>query len=205
MATYRFGQFVLDMRSGELRKGGHRVRLRPQPAALLEYLVQHAGEVVTREDLRGVLWPEGTFVHFDHGLNSCMKQLRSALADDRASPRYIETLPRRGYRFIAAVGTDDRGALAPLAGTAAKLAADADFALTGSVQIIGRRFHVTVRLNDRADDAVVWAAEFDGELNDVVGAQARIAAEILEGVVQTLRGEPSATVATTGHADALTM
>ena len=202
MTTYRFGPFVLDIRSGELRKGAQRVRLRPQPAALLEHFLTHAGDVLTRDDLRGVLWPEGTFVHFDHGLNSCMKQLRAALGDDRMAPTYIETLPRRGYRFIAAVAVDVGDVTRP---DAAELKTDADLVLSGSVQIIGRRFHAAVRLADRTNPAQVWAAEFDGEIHDAVRAQTRIAAEILEAVVQTLRGEPSGTVGTTGHPDALTM
>ena len=103
MPVYRFGEFVLDTRSGELRRGSYRVRLRPQPAAVLEYLLQRPGDVVSRSDLRDVLWPEGTFVHFDHGLNSCIKQLRAALLDSRSAPRFLETLPRRGYRFIGPV------------------------------------------------------------------------------------------------------
>jgi DNA-binding winged helix-turn-helix (wHTH) protein len=103
MPIYRFGDCALDTGSGELRRGGRRIRLRPQPAAVLEYLLRHPGEVVSREDLRRAIWPEGTFVHFDHGLNSCVKQLRAALGEDRVAPRYIETLTRRGYRFVAAV------------------------------------------------------------------------------------------------------
>ena len=103
MPVYRFGEFVLDTRSGELRRGSYRVRLRPQPAAVLEYLLQRPGDVVSRSDLRDVLWPDGTFVHFDHGLNSCIKQLRAALLDSRSAPRFLETLPRRGYRFIGPV------------------------------------------------------------------------------------------------------
>ena len=97
---YRFGEFVFDPRSGELRKGARRVRLRPQPTLVLEYLLQCAGELVSREELRRLLWPNGTFVQFDDGLNSCIKQVRAALSDARADPRYVETVTRRGYRFI---------------------------------------------------------------------------------------------------------
>jgi DNA-binding winged helix-turn-helix (wHTH) protein len=103
MGVWRFGQFELDTSTGELRKNGYRVRLRPQPCAALAYLVERQGQFVSRQALSRALWPEGTFVHFDHGLNSCIKQIRAALGDSRTAPRYVETLTRRGYRFIAPV------------------------------------------------------------------------------------------------------
>lgn len=106
MATIRFGAFDLDTRSGELRRGGVRVRLRPQPCAVLAYLAEHSGTFVSRQDLHRHLWREGTFVHFDQGLNSCVKQVRRALGDNRRLPTYIETLPRRGYRFLVPVQVD---------------------------------------------------------------------------------------------------
>ena len=110
MGYLRFGPFELDPRSGELRRGPYRVRLRPQPCAALCHLVEHAGEFVSRVELRQRIWPEGTFVHFDQGLNSCIKQIRAALGDDPRRPRYIETFFRRGYRFIAPV---NRSSLIP--------------------------------------------------------------------------------------------
>jgi DNA-binding winged helix-turn-helix (wHTH) protein len=103
MGMWRFGHFELDTSTGELRKNGYRVRLRPQPCAALAYLVERQGQFVSRQELSRALWPEGTFVHFDHGLNSCIKQIRAALGDSRTAPRYVETLTRRGYRFIAPV------------------------------------------------------------------------------------------------------
>jgi DNA-binding winged helix-turn-helix (wHTH) protein len=109
MAILRFGPFDLDTRSGELRRGGLRVRLRPQPCAVLAYLAEHSGTFVSRQDLHHHLWHEGTFVHFDQGLNSCMKQVRRALGDNRRMPAYIETLPRRGYRFLVPVQKEDDG------------------------------------------------------------------------------------------------
>jgi len=99
----RFGVFELDLCSGELRKQGIKIKLHDQPFQVLAMLVQHPGEVVTREQLRQRLWPADTFVDFDVGLNSAIKKLRDALADSAEAPRYVETLPRRGYRFIAAV------------------------------------------------------------------------------------------------------
>jgi len=99
----RFGAFETDLRSGELRKHGIRLKLQHQPFQVLALLIEHPGEVVTREELRQKLWPADTFVDFDTGLNSAIKKLRDALSDSAEEPRYIETLPRRGYRFIAQV------------------------------------------------------------------------------------------------------
>jgi TolB-like protein/DNA-binding winged helix-turn-helix (wHTH) protein/Flp pilus assembly protein TadD len=99
----RFGDFELDLRTGELRRDGRRVRLPHQPFKLLALLAAHPGELVTREEIRRALWSEGTFVDFEHGVNACVKQIRAALSDDAGTPRFVETLPRRGYRFIAPV------------------------------------------------------------------------------------------------------
>jgi len=99
----RFGPFEADLRSGELRRNGVRVSLQDQPFRILVQLVGRPGEVVTREELRKELWPDNTFVDFEHGLNAAIRRLRDALDDSADSPRYVETLPRRGYRFIGSV------------------------------------------------------------------------------------------------------
>jgi len=99
----RFGTFELDVESGDLRKQGRRVRLPDQPFQVLRLLLLHAGHVVTREQLQRELWADNTFVDFDVGLNSAMRKLRDALGDSAENPTFIETLPRRGYRFIASV------------------------------------------------------------------------------------------------------
>ena len=99
----RFGPFSFEPASGELRKQGVPLRLQPQPARVLAILVTRAGQVVPRDDLRQQIWPEGTYVDFERGLNFCIAQIRSALGDTASSPRYVETLPKRGYRFIAPV------------------------------------------------------------------------------------------------------
>jgi TolB-like protein/DNA-binding winged helix-turn-helix (wHTH) protein/Tfp pilus assembly protein PilF len=96
----RFGVFELDERAGELRRGGRRVALQPQPLEILRALLERPGEVVTREQLRSRLWSNGAYVDFDRSLNKAIVKLRDALGDDADSPRYIETLPRHGYRFI---------------------------------------------------------------------------------------------------------
>jgi Tol biopolymer transport system component/DNA-binding winged helix-turn-helix (wHTH) protein len=99
----RFGPFELDLRSGELRKNGSRVGLQDQPLQILSVLLERPGELVTREELRQRLWPADTFVDFEHGLNAAVKRLRDALGDSADTPRFVETVPRRGYRFIAPV------------------------------------------------------------------------------------------------------
>ena len=96
----RFGVFELDLRAGELRKKGLRLRLQEQPLQVLALLLQQPGEVVTREELRDKLWTGGVIVDFDHSLNTTINKLREALGDSADTPRFIETLPRRGYRFI---------------------------------------------------------------------------------------------------------
>jgi cholera toxin transcriptional activator len=112
--TFRFGVFELDGVTGELRKEGKtRPRLQGQPLELLLQLLGHAGELVTREELRQRLWPADTFVDYDHSLNAAVNKLREALGDSAESPRFIQTLPRRGYRFIAAVEVMADGAFAP--------------------------------------------------------------------------------------------
>jgi DNA-binding winged helix-turn-helix (wHTH) protein/tetratricopeptide (TPR) repeat protein len=110
----RFGAFELDLRSGELYKHGIRLKLQDQPFQVLALLLEHAGDIVTREELHQKLWAADTFVNFDTGLNSAIKKLRDVLADSAEEPRYIETLPRRGYRFIAHVENGDLPAPIPI-------------------------------------------------------------------------------------------
>lgn len=100
---YRFGVYVVDLSSGELRKSGVRLRLPDQAFRVLVAMLERPSEVVTREDLRTKLWPDGTFVDFDHGLNTIINKLRETLSDTATNPRFIETIARRGYRFIAPV------------------------------------------------------------------------------------------------------
>jgi len=102
-ALYRFGNFDLDTKNGELRKGGILVKLPPQPLGVLALLVENAGELVTREQIQKQAWGEQTFVDIDRNLNVCMTQIRSALNDDAETPRFIKTVPKRGYMFLAPV------------------------------------------------------------------------------------------------------
>ena len=112
--SYRFGAFVLDSESGELRRNGTKLKLQEQPLQVLLKLLEKSGKLVTREELHSTLWPADTFVDFDTGLNSTIKRLREVLGDSADVPRFIETVPRRGYRFIAPLnGTPPQEAIGP--------------------------------------------------------------------------------------------
>src|SRR5713226_415234 len=104
---YRFGSFELHPRTRELYKQGIRLKLRPQPFQILNVLVERAGDLVSREELRALLWSSETFVDFEHGLNTSIKELRGVLSDSASEHRYIETLPRLGYRLIVPVEVDE--------------------------------------------------------------------------------------------------
>src|SRR6187200_3741748 len=106
----RFTSFELDCRSRELCEGARRVRLQDQPFEILRLMLERPGDVITRDELRHRLWPEGTFVDFEHSLNAAIKRLRAALGDDADRPRFVETVPRRGYRFVCSVPTERNSA-----------------------------------------------------------------------------------------------
>src|SRR5580698_9360315 len=100
---YRFGIFEADASTGELRRQGVRVKLNAQPFQVLCLLLERPGELLTREQIAHELWPDGTFVDFEHGVNSAVNRIREALGDTAGNPRFLETLARRGYRFVAPV------------------------------------------------------------------------------------------------------
>jgi DNA-binding winged helix-turn-helix (wHTH) protein len=110
---YRFGLFELDGATRELRRNGTKLKLQDQPMQVLLTLVERPQEIISREELRQKLWPSDTFVDFDHSLNTAINKLRETLGDTAANPRFVETLPRRGYRFVAPVTTDQPAATAP--------------------------------------------------------------------------------------------
>ena len=99
----RFGTFEADLATRELRKSGVRIKLQSQPFEILVMLLERPAELVTREELQQRLWPTDTFVDFDHGVNAAINRLREALGDSAENPRFVETIPRRGYRFVAPV------------------------------------------------------------------------------------------------------
>ncbi len=129
---FRFGAYEADPASGELRKSGLRLRVQEQPFQVLLVLLERPGEVITREELRQRLWPADTFVDFDHSLNTVINKLREALNDSAANPRFIETLARRGYRFLAPVEFAGRQVAASLpSAPAASVAAAAQISRDG--------------------------------------------------------------------------
>src|SRR5258708_3215438 len=202
----RFGVFEVDVRAGELRKKGVRIKLQDQPFQVLAVLLQHPGEVVTREELRSQNWPADTFVDFDNGLNTAINKLREALGDSADSPRFIETLPRRGYRFIASVdgmdgaarGTDTGVSLAAptrnrkivVAAAVAVLAAGIAGGLLWRARQAGRLTEKdTIVLGDFANST--GDAVFDGTLREGLSVQLHqspfLSLVSEEGIRQTLR------------------
>jgi len=160
-----FGPFTVDLRAGELYKGKKKVKVQQLPLQVLGALLENSGEVVAREDLKSRLWPADTFVDFEHGLNTAIKKLRQALGDNSEKPKYIETLPKKGYRFTGTLS----GAVEKAAGKPSKAEA-----------IAGKIFHVCAEhdiecvlapVNERA------RAEWERlvALNDDVGVSMMIA------------------------------
>lgn len=121
-ARYRFGVFEADSATGELRRKGVRVKLHAQPFQVLFMLLERQGEMLTREEICSALWPDGTFVDYEHGVNSAINRLREALGDKASQPRFVETMARRGYRFLAPVeriGAAAEASIAPVEPAAA--------------------------------------------------------------------------------------
>ncbi|MCU1270507.1 MAG: hypothetical protein JWN74_1801 [Acidobacteriaceae bacterium] len=165
-AIARFGVFEADLDARELRKQGRRLRLQDQPFAVLAILLEHSGNVISREDLRQKLWPADTFVDFDHSLNTAVNKIRETLGDSASSPRFVETMARRGYRFLAEVRWEARSAPQPAiiqANDPARVQElpPAHRGLTRSlfalIQIMYLVFYVEALFHWRSVDQVSWA------------------------------------------------
>jgi cholera toxin transcriptional activator len=165
-AIARFGVFEADLDARELRKQGRRLRLQEQPFAVLAILLEHSGNVISREDLRQKLWPADTFVDFDHSLNTVVNKIRETLGDSASSPRFVETMARRGYRFLAEVRWEARSAPQPAiiqANDPARVQElpPAHRGLTRSlfalIQIMYLVFYVEALFHWRGVDQVSWA------------------------------------------------
>lgn len=133
----RFGPFEADLMSGELRKKGVRVAIQAQPFEILAALLERPGALITREELRVRIWPNEVFVDFDHGLNKAISKLREALGDDGSKPKFVETLPRRGYRFIAPASAQSMEAAGSVV-VARLLHEGKTISLSAGVHLIGR-------------------------------------------------------------------
>jgi DNA-binding winged helix-turn-helix (wHTH) protein len=129
----RFGSFDLDIRTVELQKNGHKIKLQEQPARLLLHLASHPGELITREDIQNVLWPNGLVVEYEHAINTDIKKIREVLEDDPKEPKFVETLPKKGYRFIAKVEEVYVKDIAPLADSPIEVTSDRPFTIPLSV------------------------------------------------------------------------
>ncbi len=169
----RFSAYEVNLRAGELYKGGRKIRLQDQPFHILAMLLEHPGQVVAREELQRKLWPADTFVDFDHSLNTAVKKLRQALNDDKKKPRFIETLPKRGYRFIGAVEFPTKPA-APPQETSTAAASNS----VGRVAKLSTDNNAAFALVSADEEAAVEKEKLDAA-NDDVGLSLLIAAQRL--------------------------
>jgi DNA-binding winged helix-turn-helix (wHTH) protein/TolB-like protein len=190
MPSVRFGEFDFDPLAGELRRSGETTRLEPQPARVLALLVERPGEVVSRDELKQRVWSGDTFVDFERGLNYCIAQIRAALGDSASEPRFVETLPRRGYRFIAPLQPDTARAVPsqPWRGRAFAVAAVA-LALTGAISwtLMARHNATTPPRAPGADTRVrIAVVPFDNETD--VAAYDRLAQTLTDATVARLAG-----------------
>ena len=175
--VFRFGSYQADARTGELHKEGARVRLQEQPFQVLVMLLERPGELVTREEIRARLWGAETFVDFDHSLNTAINKLRETLNDSATEPRYIETLARRGYRFIAAVEAAGEGAAAE---TAPETSTDVLPAaprgavrfLLGLIQVMYLCFYLAALAKLAAIGAIAETTRLPGGLPELAAAAA---------------------------------
>jgi TolB-like protein/DNA-binding winged helix-turn-helix (wHTH) protein/Tfp pilus assembly protein PilF len=190
----RFDHFELDLRTEELRKHGVRLRLQGQPLQVLAALLKRAGDVVTREELRAQIWTTDTFVDFDHSLHNAIARLREVLGDSAERPRYIETLPRRGYRFIAPVDAGDVPAPSRAAGSATPAALSGHARLTKSQALL-----LTTAFAILGVSIVVWLARTGGAPTNAAPRLNSIAVLPLEN----LSGDPSQEFFADGMTDQL--
>src|SRR5271157_3029607 len=166
-----FGAFEVDLRSAELRKHGLKLKIQEQPFQVLAMLLERPGQIVTREELHKKLWPADTFVDFEHGLNAAINKLREALGDSADNPRFIETLPRRGYRFVAPVsGEEDKTVDSKTAvkGRNRKIAVKAAIAfLVGAVVAVAWLWHSHLKPRLSEKDTIVLG-DFSNSTGDAV-------------------------------------
>ena len=174
-SMYRFGVFQFDADCLELSRDGHPVRLQPQPAQVLLTLVVNAGRTVTREELKQAVWKDDTFVDFDRGLNFCIAQIRSALGDDAGTPRYIRTVPKKGYEFICPLdnGHEDTKtrSISRLVIAAVAILLAVIGALAARAWTVSRNLPIVavVRFDNETGDAAL--SRFADNLTDTVTAQ----------------------------------
>ncbi len=206
--------FVLHEPSREVRNGDARIRLQEQPFQILRLLLARPGAVITREQMREQLWPDGTFVDYEHSLNAAVKRLRAALGDDARNPSFIETLPRRGYRWMTPSPTS-RLSVLPFkvhggdeafgkgltdelivqlghrtAGRLQLIARTsslvADYVLEGSIRRQGDRVRVAVWLVDAREEVQMWGDVYERDVTELLPAQIEVASAIAQSIIETL-------------------
>jgi DNA-binding winged helix-turn-helix (wHTH) protein/TolB-like protein len=195
---YRFAEFEFDAPTGELRRDGAVVRVQAQPAQALACLIARAGEVVTREELQRAIWGDETHVDFERGLNFCIGQVRAALEDDADTPRYVRTVPRRGYQFIAAVETEAPSAKDRKTRSDARSGPTWSVVFAGAATAVVLAFSAGYWLRVRASgrhQPVVAVARFDNESADA--GMTRLSDGLTDGVVERL------TAVSQGHYDVI--
>jgi DNA-binding winged helix-turn-helix (wHTH) protein/TolB-like protein len=166
---YRFGVYRFDTGQLELRRNGESVRLQRQPAQVLAVLIDHAGQLVTRDQLRLAIWGSDTFVDFDRGLNFCIAQIRAALSDDAGVPRYVRTVPKKGYEFICPVETEESvvpNDPTPLLNASSTFAWRALVAVTVLVAVVAAALAAYSRAPNRPHRPIIAVARFDNETGD---------------------------------------
>jgi DNA-binding winged helix-turn-helix (wHTH) protein/TolB-like protein len=166
---YRFGVYRFDTGQLELRRNGESVRLQRQPAQVLAVLIDHAGQLVTREQLRLAIWGSDTFVDFDRGLNFCIGQIRAALGDDAGVPRYVRTVPKKGYEFICPVEAEVPlfpNDPTPLGNASSTFARRAVVVATGLMAVVAAALAAYSRAPNRPDRPIIAVARFDNETGD---------------------------------------
>jgi DNA-binding winged helix-turn-helix (wHTH) protein/TolB-like protein len=188
--SVRFGDFEFDPLAGELRRGAETTRLEPQPARVLAWLVERAGEVVSREELQQRVWSGDTFVDFERGLNYCIAQIRAALGDSASEPRFIETLPRRGYRFIAPLQHDVAPARRsrPWHGRAAAAVVLALVLTAGISWTLTARHKASTQTGPPGVDARVRIAVVPFDNETAIAAYDRLAQTLTDATVARLAG-----------------
>ena len=205
----RFGSFVFDPVRLELSRDGRPIKLQPQPAQVLATLLAHAGSPVSRDELRQAVWRDDTFVDFDRGLNFCIAQIRTALDDDAAAPRFVRTLPKRGYEFICPVEIVDGAAGAKVVPAAAAVATTSNaqtrrrraaliWTLAGALAVL---IAATLFLTRRPSPPIVAVAHFDNDTGDATLAPFIDA--LTDAVVEKLTGSGADRYLVVGNAAVL--
>ena len=202
MKIFRFGLYRFDAESGELSRDGQPIRLQPQPGLVLATLLTRAGQLVTRDELRAAVWPDDTFVDFDRGLNFCIAQVRAALNDEAAAPRYIRTVPKRGYEFICPVEAVGSPAVVQAAGP--RDAARGRLPLRAAAAVAAVALAAAAAylfLASRAAVPVVAVARIDNETGDP--SLTRFGDVLTDTIVEQLTRQSAGRYAVVGNAAVL--